>query len=242
MTRFLLQHLPDTCLDRGQEGAEQFLENLGIQRGTGAEVDLTTGVTNAMYQGVVVQGGVQALGDGANLAGRGIESLKTQLQSEEDPVAMLLRARNANIDSVLADVRTQFGPDATIASIFDNIPQQNELTLGQRRQLSRTGAIEVNGRRVTRAQIETASDPANRQALAILQFGTPDTDNNVSLNFEKIDNLELAAKTFGIAPLRVRMPRTQVAPRRVQRGARARASRKRAGRRTSCHKIAKTLT
>ena len=187
-----------SMVEGAQEGTEQFLENLGIQKGTGAEVDLAAGVTNAMYQGVVVQGGVQALGDSANLAGRGIESLKTQLQSEEDPVAVLLRARNANIDSVLADVRTQFGPDATIASIFDNIPQQNELTLGQRRQLSRTGAIEVNGRRVTQAQIETASDPANRQALAILQFGTPDTDNNVSLNFEKIDNLELAAKTFGI--------------------------------------------
>jgi len=185
-------------VEGGQEGTEQFLENLGIEKGTGADVDLFDGVTNAVYQGVVVQGGVQALGTGANMAESGIDAVRTQLRSSKDPVALLLQARNANLDGVLADIRTQFGPDATIASVFDNIPQQNELTMGQRRQLSRTGAIEVNGRRVTRAQIETASDPANRQALAILQFGTPDADNNVSLNFEKIDNLELAAKTFGI--------------------------------------------
>jgi hypothetical protein len=184
----------------GQEGAEQFLENLGIQRGTGVEVDLLDGVTNAIYQGVVVQGGVQALGTGANGIDRGVQITKEQIRNSQNPTELLLRARNARMGDVLDNIKQQFGPDATLASVFDNIPRRRDLTIGQRRRLSRTGSIEVNGRRITASQIESASDPENRRALAILQFGKAGEDNNISLDFEKIDNLALAARTFGISP------------------------------------------
>jgi hypothetical protein len=186
--------------ESGEEGMQQFLENVGIQEGTGIPQDLTAGVVNAMYQGAVVQGGVSVLGTTAQQTERSIEAIREAFAGEEDPIETLLRARNQNFDQVMSGIRETYGEDATLATVFDSVPTQDELSRGQRRQLSRTGFFTLpNGRRITRSQVEFVSDSANRRTLAILQFGQPDAETNqVELNFETIDNLELAARSLGV--------------------------------------------
>jgi hypothetical protein len=184
--------------DSTEEGAQQFLENLGVQQGTGVSQDLTAGVVNSMYQGAVVGTGTVAVGNATMRAAETAERIRNYFRENPTAIDELLEMSNSERHATIERLRQQFG-NIDAVSMFDGIPSPDELTRGQQRQLARTGFTEHNGRRVTRAQIRAAADPNNRRLLAILQYADLDPDTNTAvLRFDSAETLQRVANTLGI--------------------------------------------
>ena len=189
--------------DSGEEGAQQFLENLGVQEGTGVRQDLTQGVVNAMYQGAVVGTGTVAVGNTALTAAETAERIQNYFRNNPTATDELLEMSNSERHATIERLRQQFG-NIDAVTMFDGIPSPDELSREQQRQLARTGFTQYNGRRVTNAQIKAAADPDNRRLLAILQYADLDADTDTAvLRFESAETLQRIANTLGIDTSRI---------------------------------------
>ena len=200
ITNYIKNLTMGSILDGAGESLEQFLENLGMYKGTGIKGDLSAGVVNAGYQGIVVGAGTSAVGQTASATGNGLNYIRDAVRSNPDAVDQLMNGRGLTQAQINDNIKEQFGPDATITAVFDSVPVQGELNRRQRRQLADDGFITMpNGKRVTQGQIDYVSDRDNRRTFAMLQFAKPNTaGGGQNLNFATAENLEIAARALDI--------------------------------------------